>query len=317
MGKLVDFVVDKAKNVLGGAADIISAPFQIVGDIIGGDVGKFIKSAGNLASNTIKAVGNSILDSVYYISQGDFKAALDSAMNLIPAVLVVAAVIIAGVSGQWWIIPELVYIGSVIMLDSAYNKGQLLHSTVELAGGLEKQIFHSTYIRDNAYIIEASLQVISSMYVSSVGMYGVLQGSGFLKSLSESQLIYLKWANNIHGAYQAYTAVNSIIMSADYYKQKLSDYQEALAKWTMDFYKQKEAFFTLFSSTDVYRYLPGGDMYNRTAPGGDMFDRLDVHEPYKYMLGYLPSENEYTNTALNPDYYYEKMAGNQFYQGGV
>ena len=310
MGQVVEFIGDVISKPIEFVVDIVIAkPLQILGDIVGGEVGDLLTAAGDFANNVTEGIFDNITNFAVGVVEGDFKKAFSALGQLITTALVVVAVVYSGFA----LLPIL---AGIIVLDAQYNASALLLSTLQILGSIEHFIFGTDYIHEYKEIIAAALVLVSTFYISYVA-FGYIQEMSWVIGLKESYATLFqawKFLGEVMGAYQIYDALSIIVNSAEYWRNQLLEYVEKTQQYIDAIAKARMQWIEIYSDPQtIGRVLAGGDIYNAGA-GSALYSVSDAYEPYRYQTG-IPSfnVNDETDKMVVHDRYYYGMAGSDAY----
>lgn len=310
MGKAVEAIGDIISAPIEFAVDILIAkPLQIMGDIIGGEVGEFLTAAGDFANNVVEGIFDNITNFAVGVVEGDFKKAFSALGNLITTALVVVAVVYSGFT----LLPIL---AGIIVLDAQYNSSALLLSTLQILGTIEHAIFGTDYIHEYKEIIAQALVLVSTFYISYVAFGYISEMSWVIELKSSYATLFQAWKvlGDVMAGYQIYDAFSTIINSAEYWRDQLLAYTEKMQNYIDAIAKARMQWIETYSDPEtIGRVLAGGDIYN-AGPGSALYSISDAYEPYRYQTGIVSLHaNEEMDKMANHDRYYYGMAGSDAY----
>lgn len=310
MGKAVEFIGDVISKPIEFVVDIVIAkPLQIMGDIIGGEVGDFLHAAGDLANNVTKGIFDNLTNFAVGIVEGDFKKAFSALGQLVMTALVVVAVVYSGFA----LLPVL---AGIIVLDAQYNSSALLLSALQILGSIEHFIFGTDYIHEYKEIIAQALVLVSTFYICWVAGGYISQMSWVTELQSSYSTLFQAWKalGTMMQAYDIFDGFKTILGSAEYWRNQLLEYVEKMQHYIDSMSQARMQWLEVYSDTEtIGRVLAGGDIYNAGA-GSALYSVADAYEPYRHQTGIVSMfSNDESDKMINNERYYYGMAGSDAY----
>jgi len=288
---------------------IVAAPLHIVGDIVGGDIGKFFDKVGDFTENVTSGVLDSISNFVGGIVTGDFKKAWSAFQSLATVVLVAIAVVYSGFS----ILP---IVAGLIVLDAQFNGSAFLLYILDVIGNIEHFIFGTDFIHKYQELIAMSLALVSTFYISYQAFDYIMHIDGVLSLQRSYQSLFVAWGyiKDVMAGYDIYDGIKTILESKEYWNKLLEQYVSDLQAYIDSIAAARQQWFDVYSDTETLgRVLAGGDIYNAGA-GSDLYSVSDAYEPYRYQTGIISRYiNDELDIATNSERYYYGMAGSDAY----
>lgn len=298
------------------AGETAGRPAIILGKIIGGDIGKIVAQSGYLAVNAAKYLSKGMqLSTNAAFNLHNFKQAKEDFKQGVKMVFGVAVAAVAGVvatfTAQYWVYPLI-----AVYMDALTNKGGLTYANLNALGNLERSVLGSDHIKRNLDTIYATIVTISSLatyYYASIGIGKLLAPviNAYVPTWISAT------ANVASSGYSIYSTIQRIVETNRHYKKLYDEYLQNLKIWDSYVKQAKDNFFDIITSTQMYRYFAGGDIYNSTSPGAYAFAPLSVNEPYSYIMSYpKPDRSEYEeiNSYVTGRVYDKYPGGDMFLQ---
>ncbi|CUU74519.1 Uncharacterised protein [Campylobacter hyointestinalis subsp. hyointestinalis] len=299
-------------------AEISLRPVKELGGLIGGDIGNIISESADIGLNGARYIGNAMTKTAagsmgMLLGQSGAKAEFKESLKQTVQIAFVAAAIVGAIyTMQWYAIPAI-----IIYADGLVNQGGLTYATISAMGNLEEAIFNSNNINKYKDEIYATVMMISTMVTSYAAFSFVGQMvSPFMPTYVSTALSYAQYA---YSGYQVYTAYQTISTANERYKKMYEEWAKRINEYYDSLQRARQIFYDIITSSEMYRYFAGGDIYNSTSPGGSQFAPLTVNEPYAYILSQPKSDRsqyEEINT-YSMGRQYEYMAGSESYMYSV
>lgn len=279
-------------------------PLSWAGSRIGGRAGDLLKATGGFIQSGANYAGNALGNLAEGVIRGEGKQIEGAGRDLLQLGVAVMAV----ASGNPYAIAS-----SLVYLDSLFNNGALLGSTLDIAGDIEQKVFKSNKINKEREMIEAVINALASI--------GVFYGASLtMASMLSSAPSWLNNAINLTSAgasiYAAKKKYEWIKDREKEYKRKYQQYLAELRRFEALVQEAKRRFFEIITGGETYRYFAGGDLYNAAQAGGSRFAPLTLSEPYAPILGYVnPNKSKYEeiNSYAMGRIYEDKAGSKSFF----
>ncbi|MGP1579974.1 MAG: hypothetical protein ACTTH5_02990 [Wolinella sp.] len=303
-GKELGKATKKAiKDAIKFHTDILGKPLSWAGECIGGRAGNLLKATGGFIQNGGNYLGNALGNLAEGVITGHGNQIEGAGKELLA--LGTAALAIA--SGNPYAIAS-----SLVYLDTLFNQGALLGSTLDIASDIEQKVFKSDKINKERENIELAINALASIGV----FYGAsLTMSSMLSSAPSWLNNTLNLAGAGAGAYDVKKKYEWIRDREEEYKRKFQEYLAELRRLEALVYEAKRQFFELITGGETYRYFAGGDLYNASMAGARYYAPLTLNEPYAAILAYIkPDKAKYSEiNSYATGRLYESLAGNSGY----
>ncbi|MGG7073193.1 hypothetical protein U5B43_02865 [Campylobacter sp. 9BO] len=317
VGKAISKAVGHTIKVpLKTIGEITGRPLILIGDKIGGRVGQIIKQTGKLAVNVTKYLGQAAANIPKGAIQGRKQLIKQGAVNSLKGGVGVVAGVVSAWTQQYWALAAV-----AVYFDTLTNNGGLTYANLNALGSLEKAVLNSQHIKKHIDEIYAGVAAISNIITYYYATLGI--GSMVAPVVSSYVPAWLSTAFSVAGmtysGYSIYSTAKYIADTNERYRKLYEEYMDHYNKWLNAVASANEIFYNIITSTEMYRYFAGGDMYNSTMAGEFKYAPLTVNEPYAYILSYPKidrDEYEEINSFVTGRLY-ENMAGNEMYNHSV
>ena len=313
---LTDVTGNIIKTPLKAIGDAVGRPLVVIGNALGGRIGEIITQAGKLPINAAKFLGEAGANIAKGTIQLRKKPLIKGTTNSLKAAVGAVAGVVSVWTGQYWALAAV-----TVYFDNLVNKGGFTYANLKALGSIEKGVFGSRHIKKHIDEIYAGVTAISNIityYYATLGIGNMV--APIVNSYTPAWLsTALKVAGASYSAYSIYSTAKYIADTNERYRKLYEEYMAHYNKWLNAVAQANAMFFNIITSTEMYRYFAGGDLYNSSMAGEARYAPLTINEPYAYILSYPKmdrSEYEEINSFATGRMY-EKMAGNEMYNQSV